>query len=623
MENMVVEMINIVEQIHSHALIEDACDVMIWKQFTMEASACQSYSDLGGLVQRLQKSKVQHYITEDWKLSCSKSWFDPCEKAKNAEIIELLNENVAPEPKVGYVRKTWKHDVMKWFSRNPLFSSSIGSHPHASSYGLCQTNFQLGFRRGLNFKFTIHVHVRRIKCTVEEPIETEFPSQLMNELSDMAVKAVDSDILPVTEMVSKPMDDEEAIELFVEPDTDNTKSRQCEKFIEAKGRQCRGRAIGSDKYCCAHFSRKPAKEDKAPTPMCGGTTMAGTKCKHHSHPGFSFCRKHLSNVETKTRSNLKRRRSKRKAKVYCSGSTSKRRVREDIGIAPPRSPLDIDPVSVIDDDSIIARNILGETLVLSGNDYNEALQWIDSPLNDNDTDNDNSIKCKVCFEEFSDDQSLCNNWMENHEREAHWLFMSYACAICLDSFTNKKLLESHVPNRHHVQFIEHCLLLKCNACSGNFGNMDEFGLHVKSIHSSEFKVSKAPKQLTLTHGDDSLEMIEHINEASLEEPQPNNLNILSIACSNSCEVNLEASLMEKYGYLPERLNLKASEDCSEREILENSHQDEIHSVASPHSLKSSSLQKAIVLCDYISFRNESTPVICVLDQEILVSLFEK
>ncbi|XP_058753614.1 histone-lysine N-methyltransferase SUVR5-like [Vicia villosa] len=642
MQNLLIEMINIVEQIHSHALTEDARDVIVWKRFALEASECKSYSDFGRMVQRLQKSIVQGYIMDDWKLRCSKSWVDRCAKAKNAETIELLTEELVdsilwndvcthwiedPEPKLRYVWKTWKHDVMKWFSRNPLLSSSIGSEPRASSsYGLCQTSFQVGFRRPkLQIRRSMH------KSTVEVPVESEFPSQLMKELSDIGVEAVDCDVLPITEMVprpmddeERPMDDEEAIELFVEPDIDDTKSRQCEKFIEAKGRQCRGRAIGSDKYCCAHFSRKPAKEDKAPTPMCGGTTMAGTKCKHHSHPGFSFCRKHLSNVETKNRSNLKRRRSKRKAKVYCSGSTSKRRVREDLGVAPPRSPLDIDPVSVIEDDSFIARNILDETLTLSGNDHNEALQWIDSPLNDNDTDNDSSIKCKVCFEEFSDDESLCNHWMENHEREAHWLFMSYACAICLDSFTNKKLLESHVPNRHHVQFIQHCLLLKCNACGGNFGNMDEFWLHVKSIHSSEFKVSKAPMQLTLTHGDDSLEMIEHINEASLEEPQPNNLNILSIACTNSCEVNLEASLMEKYGYLPERLNLRASEDCSEREILENSSRNEIHPVVvSPPSLNLGSLQKAIVLCGDISFGKEPTPVICVLDQEILNSLFEK
>lgn len=72
--------------------------------------------------------------------------------------------------------------------------------------------------------------------------------------------------------------------------------------------------------------------------------------------------------------------------------------------------------------------------------------------------------CMVCFEKICDDKSLGNHRMENHEKEADWLFMSYAYAICLDSFTNKKPLESHVQSRLHVQFIEHCLLLKSNAC---------------------------------------------------------------------------------------------------------------------------------------------------------------
>lgn len=535
---------------------------------------------------------------------------------------------VAPEPRLGNVWKTWKHDVMNWFSRNPLLSSRIGSQTHASSSnGLCKKSSQAGFRRP-------KLQIRRPcapsmhKSTVEVPVETEFPSQLMNGLSDIGVEVVDSDVLPITAIASRPvdeeessMDEEEAIESFVEPD--NTNSRQCEKFIKAKGRQCRRLAIGSDKYCFAHFSRKPEKQAKAPTPMCGGTTVAGTKCKHHSLPGFSFCRKHLSNVKTNNSSNSKRRRTKRKAKVNYSGSTSKRRVCEYLGVAPPKSPLDVDPVSIFKDGYYIARNIFGEILMLSGNDHNEALQWIDSPPNSNDDDNDNAVKCKVCFEEFSDDESLCNHWMDIHEREAYWLFMSYACAICLDSFTNKKLLESHVHNRHHVQFIEHCLLLKCNACGANFGIMGELWLHVKSVHSSEFKVTKAPNPLTLTTEDDSPNMTEHENEASLEEPQPNNLNMLSIASTTSCEVNLEASLKKKYGYLPERLRLKATGDCSGRETLEDSHQDEIHPVISPHSFKSGSLQKAIILCNDISFGKESTPVICVLDQEILNSLFEK
>ncbi|CAK8578304.1 unnamed protein product [Lathyrus sativus] len=93
MQNLVIEMMNIKEQIHSQALIEDARNIMAWKYFAMEASDSRSYSDIGRMVQRLQNSLLQHYIVADWKLHCSKSWVYRCEMAKTAEEIEMINEN--------------------------------------------------------------------------------------------------------------------------------------------------------------------------------------------------------------------------------------------------------------------------------------------------------------------------------------------------------------------------------------------------------------------------------------------------------------------------------------------------------------------------------------------------
>ncbi|KAI5427040.1 hypothetical protein KIW84_032461 [Lathyrus oleraceus] len=99
---------------------------------------------------------------------------------------------------------------MIWFSRNPLLSSRIGSQTHASSSnGLCKKSSQAGFERP-------KLQIRRPcapsmhKSTVEVPVETEFPSQLMNGLSDIGVEVVDSDVLPITEVVSRPMDEEES-----------------------------------------------------------------------------------------------------------------------------------------------------------------------------------------------------------------------------------------------------------------------------------------------------------------------------------------------------------------------------------------------------------------------------
>ena len=87
MQKLVVGMLNIVDQFHSdvsnggphssfqnhcsclspfhflssmtfvqymQALVETARDVMVWKEFAMEASRCNGYSDLGGMLLKLQ-----------------------------------------------------------------------------------------------------------------------------------------------------------------------------------------------------------------------------------------------------------------------------------------------------------------------------------------------------------------------------------------------------------------------------------------------------------------------------------------------------------------------------------------------------------------------------------------
>ncbi|KAJ1419079.1 SET domain [Sesbania bispinosa] len=156
------------------------------------------------------------------------------------------------------------------------------------------------------------------------------------------------------------------------------------------------------------------------------------------------------------------------------------------------------------------------------------------------------------------------------------------------------------------------------------------------------------------------------SEIQKTKPRPNNLDVLSIARSACCRISLAASLEEKYGILPKKLYLKAAKLCSEHNIVVNWHQegfvcprgcnmlkdqallsplaslpngsvmpksvnisdpasdewevDEFHCIISSPSLKFGSLQKAIVLCDDISFGKESVPVICVVDQELLHSL---
>lgn len=905
--------------------------------------------------------------------------------------VNNLWDAALAQPKLGSEWKAWKNDVMKWFSIFPSFSRNKDMMQQDASNGLHQVSLQVCRKRpkltvrradtlpsmvdSLSALAAVNSELEDI---VEVPVLTDIPGNLNTHWKEIVVEPTYSEIMLSNGTESRPMEeipvqnvvesgtenqqcqahievtgrpdvrpvvggDEMAVPKFVES---GNKNAQCQAYIEAKGRQCVRPVVGGDIYCCVHFServlggsRKTERPVTIVTPICSGTTIAGTRCKHHSLPGFLFCKKHQNETSNSSHNTLKR-----KIDESCSGSNGL--ICKDNVLVNDGSPLQIDSVSD-DDDSFSGRNNLGELLMLSGNDYHvmEALQCIGSPhygngnedscfeapkwyslycekhlpnwlknatngksriisnevFTDNLTGcssleqkvhlhkacmifyklfrsilsqknlesnearfqwalaeasketsvgdffyklvhsekerikltwgfdgdvnatslmeglsrlrsasmNDNAIKCKICFAEFSDDQTLCNHWMENHKKEAEWLFRGYACAICLDSFANKKLLESHVKERHRVEFVEQCLLFLCIPCGGHFGNMEELLLHVVSAHPVEFKPSKAhpsPERQTLSTSDDSLELIEQGNEAPLDnnnsenqdslrkfccrfcgmkfnllpdlgrhhqathmdrnlasrrlarrevrhyahrlksgrishpkfkkglseasyrgirnrananlkrknketrllevgetstqphvnetenighpedckyslivkillseihkiKPRPNNIDILSIARSSCCKVNLKASLEENFGTFPESFYARAAKLCSENGIQVNWHQkeficlrgcnasndenliprlalpsndqmmqnsvnisdiainelekNEFHCIVNMHTLKFGSLQNDIVLCDDISFGKESTPVICVLDQEILNSLFEQ
>ncbi|XP_020079995.1 histone-lysine N-methyltransferase SUVR5 isoform X2 [Ananas comosus] len=104
------------------------------------------------------------------------------------------------------------------------------------------------------------------------------------------------------------------------------------------------------------------------------------------------------------------------------------------------------------------------------------------------------LKCKICAQEFCDDQSLGLHWTDVHKKEARWLFRGYACAVCLDSFTNRKVLETHVQERHGVQFLQHSTLLRCMSCSSHFVSPEQLWQHVLSSHAMEFRLSEFSQQ---------------------------------------------------------------------------------------------------------------------------------
>ena len=399
----------------------------------------------------------------------------------------------------------------------------------SGSDGLHQVSLQVGSKRPKLKVHRAYTHSRQ-EGIVEVPMVTEFPSQLINPVSETVVRSEESEILFSKGTISRPLDEMD-VQISGENDTKNgIMDRRCQAYAKSKGRQCLRMAIRNDIYCCAHSLIKKEKCVKVVTPVCGGTTIAGSRCKNHSLPNLSFCRKHLPNAPRNKHSNSNCSTLKRKSEETSSGS--KIRICNDSALVHSRIPLEIDTKPVIDDedDSVCTKNILGTTLMHN----DEVPRWIDSP------------------NELPNDQTLGNRW-------------SYACALCFKSFADKKLLESHVQQGHRVNFAKSLLLLKCIPCGEQFGNMEELWLHVKSVHPAELKLAKSHEQLTFSTSDDSLKMIEKANEmgeTSMQQPHVNkrtcckqNLKEKSTIASDPASVVMDEDGLANFGLSPTFLDL--------------------------------------------------------------------
>ncbi|KAK7250849.1 hypothetical protein RIF29_33575 [Crotalaria pallida] len=428
MQKLAVGMLNIVDELHFNALIETARDVMVWKEFAMEASRCDGYSDFGRMLLKLQNSIKKHYINADWIQHSSQSWFERCQNAHSAESVELLKEELfnsilwndvnalwdaLVQPTISSEWKTWKHDVMKWFSTFPSLPNCKDRQQQTSD-GLHQVNLQVCTKRpklevrradthaslvemkGSDHSITIETDPGFFKnqdglnslaaetskqaYVREVPMESDSPSNLTHKWNTIVAEAVDSNILHANGMESTPMN-EMAGQKFVEP---GTKNQQCIAYIEAKGRQCVRLSIDADVYCCVHSrymgsfakSEKPVSVD---TPMCDGTTIHGSRCKHHALPGFSFCKKHRPHAKIDKTSNLDHNTLKRKHEETYTGSEGL--FCKDLVLLNAQSPLQAVPVSAIGGDSFHGRGNLNENPMHSGNGHNaiEGLHCIGSP----------------------------------------------------------------------------------------------------------------------------------------------------------------------------------------------------------------------------------------------------
>ncbi|XP_024978042.1 histone-lysine N-methyltransferase SUVR5 [Cynara cardunculus var. scolymus] len=338
MQKIAVSMINTIEQLNNEALTETARSMVVWKDFALEASRCKDYSDLGNMLLKLEKMILARFINSYWLEHSLETWMQQCRNANSAESIEMLKEelgeainwnevhmlsNATVQAEVGSEWKTLKPEVMKWFSMsNPSFNT--GDTEQQSNDGFSNTGLQVSRKRP-------KLEIRRAEMQTPQmetegsnqslPIEIDsrfFNGQMVN--SPIGLSRAEVSLLGTTETIDYPsssttdrwgeivveagnMQETRLKNLEVNP---VNKNKQCTAFIEAKGRRCVRWANDGDVYCCVHlasrFSANLAKPEVSTPPvdaqMCEGTTVLGTKCKHRSLPGSSFCKKHRSNKDT-------------------------------------------------------------------------------------------------------------------------------------------------------------------------------------------------------------------------------------------------------------------------------------------------------------------------------------
>lgn len=434
MQKLVVGMLNIVDQFHLNALTETARDVKVWKAFAMEASRCNGYSDFGRMLLRIHNSILAHYISADWLQHSSHSWVERCQSTNSAESVELLKEELfdsilwndvnnlwdSPvQPILGSEWKTWKHDIMKWFAPSPPLSSSKDT-PRQISLDPYQTNLQVsrkrpklevrradthaskvefkgadhaialvndpGFFKNQETLSTLEAEACKLENIRKVSITNDLSSNLTDKWNNIVVEAADSGFMHTRENESTPINEMAGV-ISAEP---GSKNRQCIAFIEAKGRQCVRWANEGDVYCCVHLSSRflagsanAENSGQIDTPMCDGTTVVGTKCKHRALPGSLHCKKHRPYTETDQISSLPQNTIKRKHGENYTGSENM--FSKDMVMVNVEAPLQVVPVPSIAGDSVHGEsNLFGKPMHSEeGHVATEAPNCIGSPPFDN------------------------------------------------------------------------------------------------------------------------------------------------------------------------------------------------------------------------------------------------
>lgn len=361
MQRLAVGMLNVSDKLHNEAVTEDARKITTWKEFAMAASKCEGYSDLGRMLLKLHNMILQHYVDPGWLENSFKSWEQRCQKAQSAEAVDVLKEELvnsvlwneiealwdAPvQPELGSEWKTWKQDVMKWFSTShPMATGKDmeqwdSDDPVNVSPQISRKRPKLEVRRAemhvsqesrsshdihpqidsaeIDLRFFDKAEMENGNILVSESCTDknlaqgaatpDYPGKMVDKWDGISVETV-NDEFDRSAVVAEASVGVGIAGKLLDP---GNKLHQCLAFIEAKGRRCIRWANDGDDYCCVHLSIRDKSpmgfQDISPktelsasgdAPMCAGTTTHGTKCKHRSQYGATFCKKHrLQNGQT-------------------------------------------------------------------------------------------------------------------------------------------------------------------------------------------------------------------------------------------------------------------------------------------------------------------------------------
>ncbi|XP_047082365.1 histone-lysine N-methyltransferase SUVR5 [Lolium rigidum] len=338
MQKLAISMLNVGDELHTEAIIENARKATAWKEFAQEASCCGDYTDLGKMLVKLQNMILPDYTSSHWLQSSFDLWVRKCNVAHDAETVEILVEelrqavlwdkvdelwNAPMQPELLPEWKTWKQEVMKQFFSSHSVGNT-GNFEQSNSYddpGMDQQTRRkrpkLEVRRG-------ETHFSRMddaNCSTpsENPNGNNLPSRPVADGNIEAPVSMNQNNTVTFLSNSEPREIAESGSII--PALQNARhefdsfknSRQCSAYIETKGRQCGRWANDGDIYCCVHqsmhFVDHSSWEDRAltsDTAVCTGMTNLGRQCKHRAQHGSVFCKKHRTqtNLDTVSSDNL-------------------------------------------------------------------------------------------------------------------------------------------------------------------------------------------------------------------------------------------------------------------------------------------------------------------------------